>query len=263
VSWDPRYELEFWETYGKSDLPTRKKLSPVVSLILHALAGLALVIVPLVLPERALSPSSPMATFFVAPLRPPPAAPPPPSAPVERLQMRRSTRLPKVATATAERFMTPRPISDAPAAIGDIGTESTGVPGGIEGGVPGGVEGGVPGGVEGGLPGSPAPSPAPPALADPVRIAPGSREAVPIVKVDPIYPDMALRERVQGVVILDVVVNREGVPVNLRVVRSHAVFDAAAMEAVRKWRFSSYLVGGHPVPFKVLVTVQFQLTTKR
>jgi protein TonB len=83
------------------------------------------------------------------------------------------------------------------------------------------------------------------------------------VKVDPIYPEMALKERVQGVVILDVIVDREGAPINIRVVRSHSLFDAAAMEAVKQWRWSPYVVEEQVVPFKVLVTVQFTLATKR
>jgi len=131
-------------------------------------------------------------------------------------------------------------------------------------GVPeqGDVPVGIPGGVHGGL--TDSPTIPPPSLAqNPVRIGPKAQGAAPIFKVLPVYPEVAERQRLQGVVILDVVVDREGTPMNLRVIRSHAVFDAAALEAVKKWRWSPYLVNGQPVPFKVLVTVQFQLTTKR
>ena len=81
--------------------------------------------------------------------------------------------------------------------------------------------------------------------------------------VKPIYPEPALQARVQGVVILDVLVNTEGVPVDLPVVRTHALFESASVEAVKQRRWRPYLVDGQPVPFKVLVIVNFQLTTRR
>lgn len=65
----------------------------------------------------------------------------------------------------------------------------------------------MPSGVLGSLPDSPTTPPPSPAQ-EPVRIAPKPQGAVPIVKILPVYPEVAERQRVQGVAILDVEVFR-------------------------------------------------------
>jgi len=46
---------------------------------------------------------------------------------------------------------------------------------------------------------------------------------------------------------------------DVRVLRSIPLLDAAAMEAVRQWRFSPTLLNGEPVPIVMTVTVAFRL----
>jgi periplasmic protein TonB len=45
----------------------------------------------------------------------------------------------------------------------------------------------------------------------------------------------------------------------VRVLRSQPLLDAAAVEAVRKWRFTPTLLNGQPVPVVMTVTVGFSL----
>jgi len=64
---------------------------------------------------------------------------------------------------------------------------------------------------------------------------------------------------VQGFVILEAVISEDGAVRSLRVLRSQPLLDAAAVEAVRQWRFTPTLLNGQPVPVVMTVTVNFRL----
>ncbi len=53
--------------------------------------------------------------------------------------------------------------------------------------------------------------------------------------------------------------NREGTVESLRVLRSHRVFDGAALDAVRQWRYAPVLLNGRPERFVLTVVVAFKL----
>jgi periplasmic protein TonB len=99
-----------------------------------------------------------------------------------------------------------------------------------------------------------------PQSAEPVRLDFRKEEARPVTRVEPVYPELAAQARVQGVVILEVLVDPEGVPSNVNVLRSVPLLESAAIEAVRKWRWNPYRLLEKPVPFWVTVTVNFRLT---
>jgi protein TonB len=82
-----------------------------------------------------------------------------------------------------------------------------------------------------------------------------------IERVEPEYPPLAVRAQVQGAVILEAVVDREGRVEDLRVLRSIALLDGAAIDAVRQWRYSPLLLNGKPERFVLTVTVSFSLST--
>ena len=63
----------------------------------------------------------------------------------------------------------------------------------------------------------------------------------------------------QGIVILEAVINEDGEVSQLRVLRSAPLLDEAAMNAVRQWRFTPTLLNGQAVPIVMTVTVSFQL----
>ena len=77
----------------------------------------------------------------------------------------------------------------------------------------------------------------------------------------PRYPRDSLRDREEGTVLLRVVVDREGRPTSVELVRSsgHARLDRAARESVREWRFRPVQVDGVAVPASGLVPVAFNL----
>jgi len=64
---------------------------------------------------------------------------------------------------------------------------------------------------------------------------------------------------VQGVVILEAVVGRDGRVEDVKVLRSIPLLDAAAVDAVRQWQYSPLLLNGKPERFIVTVTLSFNV----
>ncbi|MDE0190262.1 MAG: energy transducer TonB [Gammaproteobacteria bacterium] len=74
-------------------------------------------------------------------------------------------------------------------------------------------------------------------------------ETLPIVKVAPVYPDEAVREGIEGHVLLEFVVTESGAvrdPVVLEA-EPPGVFDQAALDAVGKFKYKPKVVDGEPV----------------
>ena len=122
-----------------------------------------------------------------------------------------------------------------------------------------GVEGGLSGvaGLVGGLLEAPPPPPPPP---EPVRVGGNISPPEKIRNVDPRYPPVAQAARVAGVVILEAVIGPDGRVTDVKVLRSVALLDDAAIEAVRQWEYTPTLLNGVPVPVIMTVTVNFQLS---
>ena len=84
----------------------------------------------------------------------------------------------------------------------------------------------------------------------------------PIVihKVDPEYSEQARRSKCQGVVVLNVVVQRDGTVRNMRVAQSlDRGLDEKAIEAVRQWRFRPGMKNAEPVDVASIIEVTFRL----
>lgn len=77
--------------------------------------------------------------------------------------------------------------------------------------------------------------------------------------VSPIYPELAKRVGVEGVVIIECTINPQGRVVNARVLRGHALLDPAAVAAVERWVYTPTLLNGVPVSVVMTVTVKFFL----
>jgi protein TonB len=108
--------------------------------------------------------------------------------------------------------------------------------------------------------GIPAPAPPPPPVdKPPVRLHSGIQAPRKIVDVAPVYPPLARETHVQGVVILEVVIDDDGDVASARVLRSVTLLDQAAVEAVRRWRFSPARLNGEAIPVVMTVTVNFTL----
>jgi protein TonB len=77
--------------------------------------------------------------------------------------------------------------------------------------------------------------------------------------VSPVYPPIAASARIEGTVVLEAVIDREGNVSNLRVVKSIPLLDNAALEAVRQWKYEPTRLNGRPVPVVMTVTLSFVL----
>jgi TonB family protein len=128
-------------------------------------------------------------------------------------------------------------------------------------GVPGGVVGGVVGGVLGGIivPPPPPPIPLPPTSSQgtPARIGGDVAQSNLVSSVPPRYPELARAARVTGVVLLQVVINREGLVENINVVSGHTLLTEAAVEAVKQWRYKP-----QATPVVTTVTVNFTMQSQ-
>lgn len=103
------------------------------------------------------------------------------------------------------------------------------------------------------------PQPPPATRSNPVRIGGDIRAPQKLHHVAPEYPALARAARVGGVVILEALIAEDGAVRDVRVLRSVALLDAAAIAAVRQWRFTPTLLNGTPVPVIMTVTVAFNL----
>jgi TonB family protein len=80
-----------------------------------------------------------------------------------------------------------------------------------------------------------------------------------ITKVPPVYPELARRADVEGVVLVQALVGRDGRVKDTRVVKPIPALNEAAVAAVRQWVFKPALAGGKPVAVWVAIPVRFTL----
>jgi protein TonB len=132
--------------------------------------------------------------------------------------------------------------------------------GGVVGGVPGGIPGGQMGGVIGGIISS---TPvAVPKVATPqrVRVSLGVSQGLLVKRVQPNYPPLARQARIQGTVLLQAEISKDGTIENLRLISGHPMLAPAAIEAVKQWRYRPYMLNGEPVAVETQVQVNFTLS---
>jgi TonB family protein len=93
----------------------------------------------------------------------------------------------------------------------------------------------------------------------PLEVSPDAVQALLIKRVAPVYPPLARQARIQGTVILNIVINRSGEVRDLQLYSGHPMLAPAAIEAVKQWRYRPYEQNGQPVEIKTTVQVNFTL----
>lgn len=78
-------------------------------------------------------------------------------------------------------------------------------------------------------------------------------------KILPTYPPLARSARIQGQVVLQAVISKQGVIENLQVLTGHPMLVPAAIEAVCQWRYRPYILNNEPVEVETQITVNFSL----
>jgi protein TonB len=244
------FEDSLIESGGR--LKSKRGMTTTISFFIQvALIGI-LVLIPLLFTEAL--PKQQLMTFLVAPPPPPPPPPPPAAAPIKVVkqiqsdiqngQLRTPTKIPEKVQMIKEEEAPPPSMSA----------------GGVVGGVPGGVPGGQMGGVIGGIISS---TPvAVPRVATPqrVRVSQGVSQGLLIKKIQPAYPPLARQARIQGQVLLQAEISKDGTIQNLRLISGHPMLAPAAIEAVKQWRYKPYYLNGEPVEVETQITVIFSLS---
>jgi protein TonB len=80
-----------------------------------------------------------------------------------------------------------------------------------------------------------------------------------IRKVQPAYPPLARSARIQGAVVLQAVISKQGTIEDLSVLSGHPMLVQAALDAVRQWRYRPYILNNEPVEVETQITVNFSL----
>lgn len=118
---------------------------------------------------------------------------------------------------------------------------------------------GVAGGVVGGLDKLQITSEEPTVESTPIRVDNQVQASKLVKRVEPEYPELARRARVQGVVALEVKINEKGEVVEAKVIQGHPLLNQAAVDAVKRWKYHPTLLNGRPVAVVTTVTVPFKL----
>lgn len=238
----------------------RERVGARISLFAHVLALAAIVFVPIFMPEELPEQGDRRVVFFDPP--PPPPPPLPRGSPLQQQQAKPETPKPVTETPKPEftaPIETPQPQEVAqlePDAgvrpedqFGSLTGSDLGDPLGMEEGVEGGVVGGVPGGVLGGVLGGTGTGP----------VLDYDSAPRPIKITRPQYPQEAFVKKVEGTVLVEILIDSQGRVVRARVIQSVPLLDAAALQTVYQWVFHPAIKHGRPVPTIAQAPVTFRI----
>jgi protein TonB len=80
-------------------------------------------------------------------------------------------------------------------------------------------------------------------------------------RVDPAYPQAALKASVHGLVELQVKISQTGDVQNVQLVSGDPILDSSAIEAVKQWHYKPYLLNGAPMTVFAKVTLNYELSS--
>lgn len=226
----------------------------------QALLLLGLYVGAVVAPDLARPPD--LLTVLVYDPPPPPPPPLPKGSPLQPQSARPAPARPVVESPSRRPSPTiaiPEPLADL-ALVPEAGVRAEdqfgsplgslfGDPLGMEEGVPGGVVGGQPGGVLGGVPWGTGTGP----VAD---FDTGPR---PLRQTRPTYPQEAFVKRVEGTVVVEILIDASGRVTPVRVLRSIPLLDEAARVTVTQWLFQPATKRGRPVATFARAPVTFTI----
>lgn len=218
-------------------------------------------LVPIFMPEESPDQGDRRVVFFDPP--PPPPPPLPKGSPLQQQQAKPDTPKPVTENKPKPEFTapieTPQPQETAkvqPEAgvrpedqFGSATGSDFGDPLGMEEGVEGGVVGGVPGGVLGGVLGGTGTGP----------VMDYDTAPRPIKITRPQYPQEAFVKKIEGTVVVEILIDTQGRVVRARVIQSVPLLDAAALQTVYQWVFQPAVKHGRPVPTIAHAPVAFRI----
>jgi len=105
-------------------------------------------------------------------------------------------------------------------------------------------------------------APPPPEPEGPIRFVVGGKITEPekLSGPNPLYPEAARRARIQGVVVLECIIGKDGTVKQVKILRGLPLgLTESANDAVKKWRFKASTLNGKPVEVLYILTVRFNL----
>jgi TonB family protein len=90
------------------------------------------------------------------------------------------------------------------------------------------------------------------------QVPPEIMQKLLVHQVEPVYPAEARKQRMQGVIALNVVVGRDGSIMRMRPLNGPDILAQAAMDALRWWKFEPYRLNGEPAVVETTLAVEFR-----
>lgn len=91
----------------------------------------------------------------------------------------------------------------------------------------------------------------------PIRVGGNIQQQNLLQQIKPVYPPLAKQAQIQGVVVLEAEISKEGRVDNLKVITGHPLLIQAAIDAVKQWVYKPVLLNGEPVGVVTTITVNF------
>ncbi len=90
-----------------------------------------------------------------------------------------------------------------------------------------------------------------------VSVSPTEMAGNVLTTVPPKYPEEAKKERIQGTVLLNAVIGKDGAVEELTVTSGPKELQQSALDAVRQWTYNPYLLNGNPTEVKTTISVVY------
>lgn len=84
-----------------------------------------------------------------------------------------------------------------------------------------------------------------------------------IVKVEPVYPEAAVKQKIQGTVVIEATIDVEGNVVNTTIIDGHPMLNQAAIDAIKQWKYAPFIEEGVKKSVKFTVVVRFKLNADK
>ncbi len=92
---------------------------------------------------------------------------------------------------------------------------------------------------------------------EPVFLTEDTARGMLVHRVDPTYPHEAAAQKLQGPVVLEATIARDGSVEDLKIVRGYFLLSRAAIAAVKQWRFKPYMINGRAAQTQTTITINF------
>jgi protein TonB len=104
-----------------------------------------------------------------------------------------------------------------------------------------------------------SPFPPPVSSLEPIIVPEETSRGLLLHSVDPMYPPQAIQQKMEGPVVLQAWIGKDGSVLDLKLVRGYFALGRAAVDAVKQWRFKPYSLNGHATDFQTYITINFKL----